>query len=56
MYVINARKLLKDMLKKEEIYFGKKSKEYYNLLVNRGMDDNYDSKHCFDVTKLILIM
>lgn len=51
---MNAREFLEDMLKKEEIYFGEKSQEYYNSLVNIWMDDHNDAKHLFDIIKLYL--
>jgi len=51
---MNAREFLKDMLKKQEIYYGKMSQEYYNSLVNSWMNDNNNSKHRFDTIKLFL--
>ena len=47
-------RFLEDMLKKQEFYFGKKSQEYYNSLVNSWMNDNNNSKHRFDTIKLFL--
>ena len=51
---MNAREFIEDMAKKEEIYFGEKSQEYYNWLVNIWMDDHNDAKHRFDTIKLYL--
>ncbi len=51
---MNAREFLEDMVKKAEIYFGEKSQEYYNWLVNKWMDDHNDAKHRFDTIKLYL--
>lgn len=51
---MNAEEFLEKMLKKEELYFGKKSQEYYNSLVNSWMNDNNNSKHRFDSIKLFL--
>jgi len=37
---VNAEEFLEKMLKKEELYFSKKSQENYNSLVNSWMNDN----------------
>lgn len=51
---MNAEDYLEKMLKKEEIYFGKKSQEYYNSLIYSWMNDKNNSKHRFDTIKLYL--
>jgi len=51
---VNAEDYLEKMLKKEEIYFGIKSQEYYNSLINSWMNDKNNSKHRFDTIKLYL--
>lgn len=51
---MNAQKFLKNRLKEEEKYFGKRPKEYYLSLVNSWMDDTKNSKHRFDTINLLL--
>ncbi|MHA1987708.1 MAG: class I SAM-dependent methyltransferase [Promethearchaeota archaeon] len=51
---MRAEEFLEKKLKEEELYFGKKSREYYNSLVNSWMNDNTNSKHRFDTIQTYL--
>ena len=51
---MNARENLRAELRKSEKFFGVKSQEYYDKLVDSWMDDKKNSKHRFDTFKVFL--